>query len=329
MGASLGQPSLRAVILSDRGERRIPSWSYSGFPKDKLEIPCPRCARPQNDAGGFGREIKSAPSVNHTLPIPLVVTRSVSWYTWGAPRQNLGVATGTAVRDGREQLEEQMGFDIHQLDEIDSHSAAAEDALEEYQDALLERFFRSREGEAYLKAHPEGGFWAAQLMYYGYTYVGVTLPQMTVADVEEIVTQLFPRKISLPSPDDAKDAITELVAFWEYLKREYGLPEADSIRGYLRQLEPEFTGMMYDPSRFGMAKSLFMMGQSAGFDMTKKEDMNAFMQVYNASQMAKERGLAGLSPGVSGLPGSRRVQSRRKGKRKAAKAARKKQRRKR
>jgi hypothetical protein len=66
MGASLGQPSLLAVILSDRRERRIPSWSYRGFPKDKLEILRPRCARPQNDAGGFGREIKSAPSVNHT-----------------------------------------------------------------------------------------------------------------------------------------------------------------------------------------------------------------------------------------------------------------------
>ena len=59
-----------------------------------------------------------------------------------------------------------------------------------------------------------------------------TLPKMKAPDVEEIVTELFPRKISLSSPDEADEAIPELIAFWEYLQREYQLSQAKSILKY-------------------------------------------------------------------------------------------------
>lgn len=39
--------------------------------------------------------------------------------------------------------------------------------------------------------------------------------------------------------------------------------------------------MMNDPSNFGMAKSIFMMGQEAGFDMTTRDGSDAFMLAYN------------------------------------------------
>ena len=45
------------------------------------------------------------------------------------------------------------------------------------------------------------GFWAAQLIYYGYQYEGTAVPRMAVGEVETVVTELFPRKISLISPD--------------------------------------------------------------------------------------------------------------------------------
>ena len=38
--------------------------------------------------------------------------------------------------------------------------------------------------------YPDMGYWAAQLMYYGFQYIGVSIPQMTVEDVDEIVTEL-------------------------------------------------------------------------------------------------------------------------------------------
>ena len=112
-----------------------------------------------------------------------------------------------------------MTFDIYQLDGLDWDDY--EEAFEKYRDSLLEHFLESPEGRSHLEEFPEAGFWAGQLVYNGYGYLGVTLPQMTKNHVEEIVTELFPRKVSLLSPDDADDAIPELTAFWRYLERVY------------------------------------------------------------------------------------------------------------
>ncbi len=226
-----------------------------------------------------------------------------------------------------------MNFNLHKLDKIEPGTAEADEMLEEYQDSLIDRFVDSPEGQARLRVDPEMGFWVAQLIYYGDGYIGVTVPQMTSEDVAEIVTELFPRKISLPSPDDADDAIPELEAFWEYLKREYKLPNADSIMRVLHKVEPEFKGMMNDPSRFGMAKSFFMMGQSLGFDMTKKEDSNAFVTIYNASVLAEQEGIHESSSDLPSYAKAQKTMSKRKRvekrKRKIAKASRRKGRKKR
>ena len=45
--------------------------------------------------------------------------------------------------------------------------------------------------------------------------------------------------------------------------------------------EDKFVGMMSDSSRFSIAKSFFMAGQTAGFDMSNPDEMNAFMHLYN------------------------------------------------
>lgn len=181
-----------------------------------------------------------------------------------------------------------MDFDIHQLDHMAPDSERAEAAFEAFQQALLERFAESPEGQERLKADPDMGFWAAQLMYYGYQYEGRAVPQMTVGDVQTVVTELFPRKISLHSPAQADDVFPELVAFWKYLKREFCLPQAEAVLEFLREVEPDFPGMMNDPSNFGMAKSFFTMGEAAGFDMTTREGLDAFMVAFNTRELARQ-----------------------------------------
>ena len=117
-----------------------------------------------------------------------------------------------------------MDFDIHQFDDRVSDSDGAEAAFQAFRETLLERFTESPEGQERRKADPDMGFWAAQLRYDGYQYEGSTIPRMTVGDVQTVVTELFPRKISLHSPEQAGDAIPELTAFWTYLKRAFHLP---------------------------------------------------------------------------------------------------------
>lgn len=224
-----------------------------------------------------------------------------------------------------------MGFDIRGLDKIDWDCDEAEEVSMAYQEDLLRLFLDSPEGEALRRSYPDAGFWAFELMRLGYGYLGVTVPKMTVRNVEEVVTELFPRKVILMSEDEADDTIPELVAFWEYLKREYDLPNAESILKSLRKIGPGFPSIMNDPSRFGIGKSLHRVGQDAGFDMTTEEGMHAFMQYFNAQQDAKEASSgesrsnlsSPLRPEAGGSREDRKKKSEGKNKRRAARAARK------
>jgi hypothetical protein len=177
-----------------------------------------------------------------------------------------------------------MPIDLYRIDGIRDYDEAI-DALEEYVADLVEEFVEAPEGKAYLAAHPEMaeyvGSWIDQLLYFGYAYLSVTLPRMTKTNVEIIVTQLFPQKVSLLDPDEADTTIPELIAFWEFLKRQYKHRNASKILDFLKKIQPTFKELMNDSSKFGMAKSFFTAGLSAGFDMTSEEGLQAFQAQYN------------------------------------------------
>ena len=87
---------------------------------------------------------------------------------------------------------------------------------------------------------------------------------------------------------------------------------------------------MNDRARWGPAKSFFMAGQAAGFDMTDQDQMNLFAAAYNAS-------LAGLPlpddipsellPAPLPIGPGRREDRKEKKRRKMSKASRRKNRR--
>ena len=221
-----------------------------------------------------------------------------------------------------------MNFNINQLDKIEyDGSHESEEALENYQDSILEEFALSPEGKERLETDPEMGFWIAQHIYYGYGYIGVTLPQMDERDIHEIITDLFPKKISLSSPEDADEAIPELLAFWQFLRRKYKLSNADMILGFLAETESVFNAIMNDTSKFGMAKSFMTMGGKAGFDMTDQNQMNKFIQNYNEniptgqSDILSTRNVLNSTPENSQF---KKVTAKKKQKRKMATASRKK-----
>ncbi len=197
-----------------------------------------------------------------------------------------------------------MPFDIKRLADIET----AEDEYYEYQDELLNLFANSPEGQARLQADGGMAFWARSLIDYGYNYVGVPLHEMDEGTIEELLTEVFPRKISLSAPEDADEGLPAMIAFWEYLKREYRLENADEILACLRSVKPrDFKAWMNDSSRFGMAKSFFSMAQSEGFDLTNEQESNAFMNLYNARLLSSGVG-GGVGGGIGGgiglpLPG--------------------------
>jgi hypothetical protein len=195
-----------------------------------------------------------------------------------------------------------MSINLHQLDRIQDHDRAIA-ALEEFVEELVREFVASTEGKAYLQAHPSMkeyvGSWIDHLLYFGYAYESVTLPQMTQSNVEVIVTQIFPNKISLLDPSEANTTIPELMAFWQFLKREYQHPQAHKIIKFLKQLQPKFPRMMNDPQNFGIAKSFLMSGMAAGFDMTDEEEIKKFQQQHNQELTAAK--LKGSSSNIASL----------------------------
>ena len=211
-----------------------------------------------------------------------------------------------------------MTFDIHRIDELEYMSdEGADEEFNEYRDELLGLFFDSPEGKHHTEKYPDTG-WVDLFMDYGFRYLGYSIPTLDVDAVDELITEILPRKVSLRTRKEALDAIPELVAFWSFVKREYQLRNAGPILQYLTSCSPDtFADSMFDPQRAGMAKSFFISGEAAGFDMTDMNQANQYMLLHNASQMLQ-------------IEGEREAQKRddakEKKKRKAEKAARKRNR---
>jgi Plasmid pRiA4b ORF-3-like protein len=178
-----------------------------------------------------------------------------------------------------------MKIDLNRLDAIEDDPDTFIEALDDYVEESIDEFVETKEGKAYLAAYPAMeefvGSWIYQLLYLGYSYESVTLPNMTKVHVEEIVTKLFPRKILLGSPDEADTAIPELLAFWQFLDRVYQHSHAPQIVTLLQQLQPKFNAIMNDASNFGIGKSFIAQGMNAGFDLTTHEGLEAYRSQYN------------------------------------------------
>lgn len=185
-----------------------------------------------------------------------------------------------------------MTFQLNQIDSISDFDQAIEVLEDEYIPELIAAFADSPEGQAYLQTQPDDdqylGDWIGNFVYFSYAYLGITLPKIKERDAEEILLGLFPRKISLPNPDDADSIIPELIGFWQFLQREYKHRHSKKVLAFLRKIQPTFKHTMNDPRNFGIAKSFMMAGQTAGFDMTTPEGAEAYQQQYN--QQLRETG---------------------------------------
>jgi hypothetical protein len=178
-------------------------------------------------------------------------------------------------------------FDIHQS-VFDSDGEWDGGLAEEYSDGLMTAFAESPEGIAFEEHYGEIG-WPHSFLYCAQTYLGTTPPEMSPRDVAEVLFELFPRKVSVEA-EAAGEIIAEMRAFWEFLGREYELPNAAGIVADLgRDAAARLKRELSDSSNFGMAKSFFTMGRDAGFDMTSEAGLAQFTLAYNEAMLAARR----------------------------------------
>jgi hypothetical protein len=162
-----------------------------------------------------------------------------------------------------------------------------EDAEAVYYEQASGAFCQSPEASQVIDRGDEMG-WYRMLLEYGIHYLGQTVDTMTLESVTGFVLDYVPRKVTT-SPDSAPAIVYELVRFWEFLDRVYALPEAKSIIAWLSQpgLVPQLKTELSDTSNYGIAKSLFMMANDAGYDMTSQEGCNDFMAAFNQGKFTQ------------------------------------------
>jgi hypothetical protein len=174
-------------------------------------------------------------------------------------------------------------FDINTSIFDEDSGELDDDLATEYIDQLMAEFRESPEAEAINAEFKVLPGWPIAYMDLAVKYIGETPATMSPMESDEIVFELFPRKVSVEA-DKADEIIGELRAFWNFLKRTRSLAHADEILESLSDDgAQDLRDALSDPSNFGMAKSIFMQGNEAGFDMTTAEGMNQFVQLYNAS----------------------------------------------
>jgi hypothetical protein len=184
-----------------------------------------------------------------------------------------------------------MGFGVFSDSRLFVDGEPDDEALRGYYENACEQFAASDEGKEVIEKSGSPG-WVNSFLRYGIEYLGETVDTMTCRDVDEILFDIFPRKVSV-EPDSAGDIIFELRNFWRFVDRVHHCPEAEKIVGLLdnksiRRLRSELS----NPANFGMAKSMVMMGRDTGFDMTSQAGINEFMMAYNA-QISQQLAAAG------------------------------------
>jgi len=157
------------------------------------------------------------------------------------------------------------------------------DAEQAYYERANDAFSKSNEAQQVVERHGDLR-WSHTLLGFGINHLGEIVDEMTLGSVEEFVLDYVPRKVSTVA-DSAASIVCELTMFWEYLDRVYRLPEARSVVEWLKSdgLVARLKASMSDPSNFGMAKSFFMLGKQAGYDMTSEAELAQFVTAYNRS----------------------------------------------
>jgi hypothetical protein len=189
--------------------------------------------------------------------------------------------------------------ELHELaqdeEEIDT------EARRPLEDELLRQFLASAEGKG-LADLQSCNF----VMDFAADYFSATIATLSPSELAEIVFEIFPRKLSV-EPSVAARIVEENRALYAFLKREFGLRQAEAcLRVLGGDAAKKLEAALADPSKFGMAKSLFMKGREAGFDMDSREGVEAWMRLMQSQPLPASFGLPSFGPSRAMNPAAAR-----------------------
>lgn len=194
----------------------------------------------------------------------------------------LGLAKAAHTVNSVQSLRADFGIGVFSDVPLFDEGEVDHDAVHDYCERAMKKFGASPEGREVVSKNGDIG-WVCSFLELGAHHLGVSVDTMTDRDACEIVFELIPQKVSVEA-EAAGPIVFELRKFWQYIAREFRLPNASGIAGIF---DEDARDVLYDelsdPGNFGMAKSLFSLGELTGFDMTSQEGLDEFMLAYNRS----------------------------------------------
>lgn len=169
-------------------------------------------------------------------------------------------------------------------DEIDDEfdEDLDEDAVYAEIDEISEAFRRSDEARRLAGWSPE---WLSAVLDvlgdYGFKYFGARLTELEVGEVDEIVFDLYPSKVTIEDAAEADQIWNELIAVWRWLEREHLNPNASAVLQMLEGHGDEFREAMLDEENWGPAKRFATAALRSGVDVNDSEAMSRFLDQYN------------------------------------------------
>jgi hypothetical protein len=191
--------------------------------------------------------------------------------------------------------------DPHLIDDDEDRDEDQEDEDEdEDSDREMEKLLDEFEQHA-CATHPpggevwqHGGFVASSMLQYKRDYADGRLCHWTRADLAEYLLDHFPRKISVK--EDTLPAVPDCAcAFLEFLHTQGSLSgePLDQLEQACHALRGEFLERARDQSRWGMAKSLVMQMLAEGVDPSEPGAMDAWMADFNARLPGQRTAIVG------------------------------------
>jgi hypothetical protein len=206
-----------------------------------------------------------------------------------------------------------------------------DEAFENLSEALLEQF-----DEEVLSSHGEddpvfrgGDYVAGSMLHFKHGYGDSRLGHWTRADLEEYLLDHYPRKLS--ADDDLVACVPDCVGAFIRFLDERELLTGDTpaeLESACRELRPRFERAARDRRGWGPAKAITTEMLAEGVDLGDERAVSAWMDEFNARPRAERDqvlpGIAGARPPAGA---GRRDGRERRSKRKATRAARKRNRR--
>ncbi len=115
-------------------------------------------------------------------------------------------------------------------------------------------------------------------------YLDIEAPgDLSEGDLDELLLRIYPRKVAVFDPADAEPTIPAVRDFLAFLTERGEMPEgtARALERELDLIAPRFTGLVMDPSNWGMASSLMHEMAAAGVDLDDQTAVDRWINDYN------------------------------------------------